>query len=284
MKYKTILFDMDGTVLYTLPDLCDSVNYSLAQFGYAPITIEQTRRYVGNASRRLIEQAAPGADSETVDRILDFYKPWYAAHCSVKTRPYDGIPELLRRLHDAGHRLAIVSNKPDESVKELAEKFFPGVLETAAGESAGVRRKPWPDTAEAALRFMGEGKDSAVYVGDSEVDIQTARNCSGASSARAWMHRTSSKPSIAQVSRRKPMRLSRLSSSVSSMSGQAIFSARPGKPAPVPTSITRLPRKSAMPSSAAQSRKCRRATSSSPLIAVRFITAFIFSRCSKYMR
>ena len=121
-------------------------------------------------------QAAPGADSETVDRILDFYKPWYAAHCSVKTRPYDGIPELLRRLHDAGHRLAIVSNKPDESVKELAEKFFPGVLETAVGESAGVRRKPWPDTAEAALRFMGEGKDSAVYVGDSEVDIQTARN------------------------------------------------------------------------------------------------------------
>lgn len=92
MKYKTILFDMDGTVLYTLPDLCDSVNYSLAQFGYAPITIEQTRRYVGNASRRLIEQAAPDADSETVDRILDFYKPWYAAHCSVKTRPYDGIP------------------------------------------------------------------------------------------------------------------------------------------------------------------------------------------------
>ena len=176
MKYKTILFDMDGTVLYTLPDLCDSVNYSLAQFGYAPITIEQTRRYVGNASRRLIEQAAPDADSETVDRILEFYKPWYAAHCSVKTRPYDGIPELLRRLHDAGHRLAIVSNKPDESVKELAEKFFPGVLETAVGESAGVRRKPWPDTAEAALKLMGEGKDSAVYVGDSEVDIQTARN------------------------------------------------------------------------------------------------------------
>ena len=101
MKYKTILFDMDGTVLYTLPDLCDSVNYSLAQFGYAPITIEQTRRYVGNASRRLIEQAAPDADSETVDRILEFYKPWYAAHCSVKTRPYDGIPELLRRLHGA---------------------------------------------------------------------------------------------------------------------------------------------------------------------------------------
>ncbi len=176
MKYKTILFDMDGTVLYTLPDLCDSVNYSLAQFGYAPITIEQTRRYVGNASRRLIEQAAPDADSETVDRILEFYKPWYAAHCSVKTRPYDGIPELLRRLHGAGHRLAIVSNKPDESVKELAEKFFPGVLETAVGESAGVRRKPWPDTAEAALKLMGEDKNSAVYVGDSEVDIQTARN------------------------------------------------------------------------------------------------------------
>ena len=111
-----------------------------------------------------------------MDRILDFYKHWYAAHCSVKTRPYDGIPELLRRLHGAGHRLAIVSNKPDESVKELAEKFFPDVLETAVGESAGVRRKPWPDTAEAALKLMGEDKDYAVYVGDSEVDIQTARN------------------------------------------------------------------------------------------------------------
>lgn len=176
MKYKTILFDMDGTVLYTLPDLCDSVNYALERFGYAPISLEQTRQYVGNASRRLIEQAAPGADGETVDRILDFYKPWYAAHCSIKTRPYDGIPELLTRLHTEGHRIAIVSNKPDESVKELAEKFFPGVLETAVGESDGVRRKPWPDTAEAALKFMGEGKDGAVYVGDSEVDILTARN------------------------------------------------------------------------------------------------------------
>ena len=176
MKYKTILFDMDGTVLYTLPDLCDSVNYALERFGYAPISLEQTRQYVGNASRRLIEQAAPGADGETVDRILEFYKPWYAAHCSIKTRPYDGIPELLTRLHAEGHRIAIVSNKPDESVKELAEKFFPGVLETAVGESEGVRRKPWPDTAEAALKLMGESKDGAVYVGDSEVDILTARN------------------------------------------------------------------------------------------------------------
>lgn len=176
MKYKTILFDMDGTVLYTLPDLCDSVNYSLAQFGYPPITLEQTRQYVGNASRRLIEQAAPSAGSAEVDKILEFYKPWYAAHCCIKTRPYDGIPELLERLHAAGHRLAIVSNKPDDSVKELAERFFPGVLETAVGESAGVRRKPWPDTAEAALKFMGESRENAVYVGDSEVDILTARN------------------------------------------------------------------------------------------------------------
>lgn len=176
MKYKTILFDMDGTVLYTLPDLCDSVNHALERFGYAPISLEQTRQYVGNASRRLIEQAAPGADGETVDRILEFYKPWYAAHCSIKTRPYDGVPELLTQLHAEGHRIAIVSNKPDESVKELAEKFFPGVLETAVGESEGVRRKPWPDTAEAALKLMGESKDGAVYVGDSEVDILTARN------------------------------------------------------------------------------------------------------------
>lgn len=176
MKYRTILFDMDGTVLNTLPDLCDSVNYSLAQFGYPPITIDETRRYVGNASRRLIEQAAPGADSDTVDKILDFYKPWYAAHCCVKTRPYEGIPELLHRLKDAGYRLAIVSNKPDESVKELAGLFFPGLLETAVGESAGVRRKPWPDTAEAALKLMGETKENAVYVGDSEVDILTAKN------------------------------------------------------------------------------------------------------------
>ena len=176
MKYRTILLDMDGTVLNTLPDLCDSVNYSLAQFGYPPITLDETRRYVGNASRRLIEQAAPGADSDMVDKILDFYKPWYAAHCCVKTRPYEGIPELLHRLKAAGYRLAIVSNKPDESVKELAGLFFPGLLEAAVGESAGVRRKPWPDTVEAALKFMGETKENAVYVGDSEVDILTAKN------------------------------------------------------------------------------------------------------------
>ena len=177
MRYQAVLFDMDGTVLDTLDDLASAINAAMRQFGYAELTREQVRRYVGNGSRVLVERAAPEAGSERVEEILAWYKPYYTAHCSIQTRPYEGILPLMRTLCAAGLPLAIISNKPDRTVRELAEAFFPGLTALAVGEneSAGIRRKPWPDMIDAAAARLGLAKKDCLYVGDSEVDIATAR-------------------------------------------------------------------------------------------------------------
>ena len=177
MKYKAILFDMDGTVLDTLCDLNAAVNRALAEFGYSPQTPDETRRYVGNGSRRLLELSVPaGTAGETVERMLAWYLPYYNAHANDATRPYDGIPELLAALRDAGIPLAVVSNKPDRTVRELSAIHFPGLLEVAVGENeaGGVRRKPWPDTLLTAADALGVEAEDCLYVGDSEVDVLTS--------------------------------------------------------------------------------------------------------------
>ena len=177
MKYKAILFDMDGTVLDTLNDLNAAVNACMEHFGYPTQTINETRRYVGNGSRRLLELSVPaGTQSEMIDGMLAWYLPYYNAHANDRTSPYEGIVQLLKSLRKAGCRLAIVSNKPDRTVKELAEIHFHGLLETAVGENeaAGIRRKPWPDTLLAAAKELGIPVEKCLYVGDSEVDVLTA--------------------------------------------------------------------------------------------------------------
>lgn len=175
MKYKGVLFDMDGTVLSTLEDLADSVNAALEHFSMPTRSIDEVRCFVGNGAKRLIDLAVPeGSDEALTAQVLDWYKSWYDTHCRIKTAPYDGIVPLLERLKAEGVKLAVVSNKPDKAVKILAEDFFPGLLETAVGESAGIRRKPWPDTVELAMREMELDKADCVYVGDSEVDVETA--------------------------------------------------------------------------------------------------------------
>ena len=174
MRYKAILFDMDGTVLETLHDLNAAANRALAEFGFPPRTLDETRRFVGNGSRRLLELSVPeGTDGGTVDRVLAWYLPYYNAHANDATRPYDGIPELLAALREAGIPLAVVSNKPDRTVRELAAMHFPGLLETAVGENeaGGVRRKPWPDTLLAAAAALGVEPGECLYVGDSAVDV-----------------------------------------------------------------------------------------------------------------
>lgn len=185
MTYKTYLFDMDGTLLDTLDDLTAAVNHTMAQYGYPRRTREEVRQGLGNGAVKLIAALLPeGEDTPDFDAIMRDYKAWYQAHTCVLTRPYPGVPELLERLTRQGCRVAIVSNKPHGAACELAEKFFPGV--PTFGESPATPRKPAPDMVFHALASLGAEKDTAVYVGDSEVDVQTARNAGLPLIAVSW--------------------------------------------------------------------------------------------------
>lgn len=165
-----VLFDLDGTLLDTLDDLAASVNAALAAFSLPMRTREEVRRFVGNGAERLIRLALPGEETDPpAKEVLKVFRTHYNAHCLDRTRPYDGILEALRQLHMPA---AIVSNKPDSAVKPLCARFFPGV--PAFGETADCPRKPAPDMLFRGLEALGA--DRCVYVGDSEVDILTARN------------------------------------------------------------------------------------------------------------
>ena len=164
-----ILFDLDGTLLNTLEDLLDATNYALAQCGYPKRTLPELRRFVGNGAENQIRMSLPaGASPEEVGRVLRIYKPYYTAHCQVKTRPYDGVLEVLK----AKYPIAVVSNKPDSAVKALCAQMFPGIF--ALGETPDCPRKPAPDMVYKACQAIGA--DTCVYVGDSEVDVVTAKN------------------------------------------------------------------------------------------------------------
>lgn len=187
MRYKAVLYDMDGTVLDTLRDLTDAVNAALRRFDMPERRADEIRSFLGNGAQRLIELSVPAdTDAETVSRVLAYYKPYYDAHCRIKTAPYAGIIELMRALKEAGVKQAVVSNKPDAAVRELAAEFFTPLLECAIGESPDVRRKPSPDTVLAAMREMGFDTGDCVYVGDSEVDIATAKNAGMDCISVAW--------------------------------------------------------------------------------------------------
>ncbi len=187
MIYRAVLFDMDGTVLDTLQDLWAAVNVSLRRFELPEASLDRVRAGLGNGAAHLIGCCAP---EERRDEVLAFYKPWYDAHCNIATRPYAGILPLMARLKAAGVRLAIISNKPDPAVQELAKSYFPGLLETAVGESPAVRRKPSADAVLSAVRQMGLSVADCVYVGDTEVDLETARRAGMACIAVAWGFRS----------------------------------------------------------------------------------------------
>lgn len=191
MKYDAILLDMDGTVLYTLEDLHDSINAALRHFEMPELSLDEVRAYVGNGSARLVEQAVPSGTPQSVQQaVLDWYKPYYDAHCRIKTRPYEGVLPLLERLKGAGLRLCVISNKPDTAVKLLAEDHFAGLLDLAVGETAKVRRKPWPDMIEVSAARLGLKKSRCLYVGDSEVDVLTARNAGIDCASVSWGFRS----------------------------------------------------------------------------------------------
>ena len=191
MRYKAIFFDMDGTVLNTLEDLHDGVNAALHAFNMPLISLDDTRRFVGNGAKRLISLAVPsGTDEATTQRVLDWFKAYYGEHCSIKTAPYPGIADAMKTLIAQGARLAVVSNKPDEAVKPLAKEFFEGLLSVAVGESLSVRRKPAPDTVFAAAKELAVDIAQCVYIGDSEVDIATAKNAGMDCISVSWGFRT----------------------------------------------------------------------------------------------
>ncbi len=188
---NTIIFDLDGTLLDTLEDLTDSVNYAMEKFGFPVHTIEEIRRFVGNGAPKLIERSIPqGKENPSYDAVLAAFKEYYAAHCEDKTNPYEGVMALLADLKEKGYRLAVVSNKFDGAVKRLCGKYFGDYIEVAIGESADVKRKPAPDTVYRALRELSCDGSRAVYVGDSEVDIQTAKNASLPCISVTWGFRT----------------------------------------------------------------------------------------------
>lgn len=177
MKYKALICDLDGTLLNTLEDLMDSVNYGLENRGMRKITLEQTRRYVGNGVAKLIERAVPeGTSKEDTAEILKDFRSYYNEHSQDKTKPYDGVVEMLTRAKSAGMKLAIVSNKIDSAVGELAEVYFPGLIDVAIGETPDVPKKPAPDMIYKALRELGVESEDAVFIGDSDVDVATGLN------------------------------------------------------------------------------------------------------------
>ena len=178
-----ILFDLDGTLLDTLEDLADSVNYALEQHGYPQRTLEEIRTFVGNGAAMLIKLAT--SESEDYEQVLRTFQSYYKTHCQVRTGPYAGVLEALREIR-AEYPVAVVSNKPDPAVKTLCDDYFDGVF--ALGERADCPRKPAPDMLYKAMEHLGVTK--AVYVGDSEVDVITAKNAGMPCISVLWGFRT----------------------------------------------------------------------------------------------
>jgi len=177
--YDTYIFDLDGTLLDTLGDLAASVNYALHLCDMAEHSRDDVRRFVGNGVHRLMERAVPeGEENPLFEKALQTFRQHYLHHSLDTTRPYEGVLEMLAELRRRGRSMAVVSNKFCTATEELCRHFFPDTISVAIGENeaAGVYRKPAPDTVLEALRRLGADKGKAVYVGDSDVDIETARN------------------------------------------------------------------------------------------------------------
>lgn len=186
--YSTVIFDLDGTLLDTLDDLWDAVNAALAKYRLPLRTREEVRGFVGNGIAKLIERAVGDKDYPDMQGVLNAFKAYYGAHCKDKTSPYEGIMPLLKTLKERGVQTAVVSNKADFAVKLLAEEYFAGLLLEAVGENeeGGIRKKPAPDSLLAVMQALRAESESVVYVGDSEVDIQTAQNAGVACISVTW--------------------------------------------------------------------------------------------------
>lgn len=174
---KNVVFDMDGTILNTIDDLANSVNFALGQCGYPQRSMDEVLSFVGNGVKKLMERALPGAiEKEQFDKCFEIFMAHYNIHKNDNTAPYDGIIELMAKLKQKNIKMSVVSNKFDKGVKELANNLFGGYLPVAIGESEKVQPKPNPSGVWLALELMGAKKEESVYIGDSEVDFETAKN------------------------------------------------------------------------------------------------------------
>lgn len=174
---RYIIFDMDGTLLDSLTDLQNTLNYCFRKEGFPERNYQEVRSFVGNGLKKLIERAVPqGTCDEKINEILSEFKAHYMVHCADFTAPYEGIMDMLAKLKEKGYKMAIVSNKADEALKVLSEGFFGAYIDVAVGERAGMNKKPAPDLVYLAMEEIGATKDETVYIGDSEVDYQTAVN------------------------------------------------------------------------------------------------------------
>ncbi len=190
MTYKAVIFDLDGTLLDTLADLHDALNYALAAHGFPPRSLDEVRGFVGNGNWKLVQRGVPkGTDEETARAVFETFIPWYQAHSMDKTRPYDGVGETLDALKAAGIKMAIATNKVHSAALPLCQKFFPQA-DLVVGSQEGLANKPAPDMLRYALERLGVPEAEAVYVGDTEVDIETARNAGLPCVCVAWGFRS----------------------------------------------------------------------------------------------
>lgn len=176
-KYKTYIFDLDGTLLSTLADLAASTNYALRTHHMPERSINEVRRFVGNGVKKLMERAIPdGLNNPLFEETFATFRQHYMQHNLDTTQPYPGIMQLLEQLKAEGKNIAVVSNKFYAATRELCRHFFGDLVPVAIGEREDIRKKPAPDTVFEALRELGVDKEGAVYIGDSDVDIMTAKN------------------------------------------------------------------------------------------------------------
>ena len=179
MTKRYAIFDLDGTLLDTLDDLTDSMNYLLGKHNFPLRTRDEVRNFVGNGVRKLVERAVPNdykEDDEFIDKFYNDFSLYYNSHSDIKTSPYPGTLDMLDKLLRNGFDIAIVSNKIDSAVKDLSMKFFGERIKAAIGEKPSIRHKPEPDMVFMAMEEMDADKGNSIYIGDSEVDIQTAKN------------------------------------------------------------------------------------------------------------
>ena len=186
--YKIAVFDMDGTLIDTLEDLRAAANYALTASGFPERSREEFRQCIGNGQRMLVRQCLPehARDDGTVQRVIDIYAPYYAAHAAERTVVYGGIAEAIEKMREAGMKIAVLSNKPHAPTVELAETFFPGMIDAAFGQRDHVPHKPDPAGLLMILDGFGLSKEECIYIGDSDVDMQTAINAGVDAIGVAW--------------------------------------------------------------------------------------------------